>query len=244
VLQLLARASQRGGWEPGIGDPTVFGWLAVAGYFAAAYLAYRAGKLERQLQPRSSEMAHGWSRLAQDAIQSIRAAIRNPSNLLNYAPANSGPLLPTFWFALCGLMAFLGVNKQLDLQSCLTQIGRDMAHSEGWYESRRIIQAIFVVLILIFGVATVIGAYWYIRGAWRRYRIAFFGIVYLVTFVMIRAASFHHVDVLLKLDFFGLHINHILELGGIISIGYAAWRATRQVRPQQPQAFERTVRIR
>jgi hypothetical protein len=244
VLLLLAKVGESGGWEPGIGDPTLFGWLAVFAYFGAAFLAYRAGRIERQLQPRSSEMAHGWSRLGRDALVSIRAALKNPSSILNYAPANSGPLLPTFWFALCGVMAFLGVNKQLDLQSCLTQVGRSVAQSGGWYEMRRVVQAIFVLLMALVGAAIVVGAYFYIRGAWQRYRIAFFGVIYLVTFVIIRAASFHHVDVLLKLNLFGLHINHVLELGGIGLIGYAAWRATRQARPPQHQAFEKTVRIR
>ena len=153
-------------------------------------------------------------------------------------------LLPTFWFALCGVLVFLGINKQLDLQSCFTQVGRDMAKNEGWYENRRIVQGIFVVVMVLLGVMTVAAAYWYIHAAWRRYRIAFFGIIFLVTFVIIRAASFHHIDVLIKSGLAGFQFNHILELGGIILVGYAAWSATRQL-PRQPlKAFEKTVRIR
>src|SRR3954454_1780330 len=59
---------------------------------------------------------------------------------------------PVFWFALCGVLVALGFNKQLDLQSDLTEIGRNMARSEGWYEQRRTFQKIFVVL---FGLAAV-----------------------------------------------------------------------------------------
>ncbi len=194
-------------------------------------------------------MAWGWSGVTRDALAGIRAAVRNPSRILkppiSYRSGDSSLFLPTFWFALCGLMAFLGVNKQLDLQSCFTQIGRDISKTGGWYESRRIVQGIFVVVMGLVGVAVVAGTYLYIRSAWKRYWIAFVGMIYIVTFVIIRAASFHHVDVLLKVSFFGLHINHVLELSGIGFIGYAAWRAARQIRPaSQYQAFEKTVKIR
>lgn len=33
------------GWSPGIGDPTIFGWAVVAGYFAAFLLCLRAGQV-------------------------------------------------------------------------------------------------------------------------------------------------------------------------------------------------------
>jgi len=243
VMEFLARASERGGWEPGIGDPTFFGWLAVVGYFAAAYLAYRAGRMERKLAPRGGEMAFGWNRLAREATESLRRALRGEFRGSKIEDRGS-MLLPTFWFALCGVLVFLGINKQLDLQSCFTQVGRDMAKNEGWYENRRIVQGIFVVVMVLLGVMTVAAAYWYIHAAWRRYRIAFFGIIFLVTFVIIRAASFHHIDVLIKSGLAGFQFNHILELGGIILVGYAAWSATRQL-PRQPlKAFEKTVRIR
>src|SRR5688572_30217832 len=103
-MPLLAKVAEEGGWEAGIGDPTLFGWLAVLAYFAAAYLAYRAGKTERQLQPRSTEM--GWSQLAREALAGIRTVAKDPAGIfkkpstLNYASSNSGPLLPAFWFAL------------------------------------------------------------------------------------------------------------------------------------------------
>ena len=246
MIFFLARASEHGGWEPGIGDPTFFGWLAVFCYFAAAYLSYRAGRLERRLQPRSSETGYGWGQLARETMEKIRTTLRQPASIfkLNYASGGSEILLPTFWFALCGVLVFLGFNKQLDLQSCFTQVGRDMAHSEGWYEGRRTVQAIFVLVMALGGLLIIVASYWYIHAVWRRYHIAFFGIVYLVTFVIIRAASFHHMDIFLQSTFAGIAFNHILELGGILFIGYAAWNAARQLPRQPMKAFEKTVRIR
>src|SRR6478752_8766362 len=50
---------------------------------------------------------------------------------------------PVFWFTLCGLLVALGFNKQLDLQSDLTEAGRGLFRMLGLYEQRRLFQAIF-----------------------------------------------------------------------------------------------------
>ena len=58
--------------------------------------------------------------------------------------AQPEPKVAWVWLGLALLLTALGANKQLDLQSLLTQIGKDMAHAQGWYKSRRVVQAIFV----------------------------------------------------------------------------------------------------
>jgi hypothetical protein len=40
----------------------------------------------------------------------------------------------SFWIALTALMLALGINKQLDLQTWLSQAGRDLAIAQGWWE--------------------------------------------------------------------------------------------------------------
>lgn len=152
---------------------------------------------------------------------------------------------PAFWFTLCGLLVALGFNKQLDLQSDLTEGGRGLFKSLGLYESRRVFQAIFVLLFAAGAVAAVAGAIWFMRDLWNRYRLAFVGIIYLCTFVIIRAASFHHVDQLLYWSGLGSSVNSLLELGGNVTIAVAAYRAATQPPPQQNyQTFERKVRVR
>ena len=37
-----------GRWEPGIGDPTVFGWMTVGGYLAASVLCWRAAAADKR----------------------------------------------------------------------------------------------------------------------------------------------------------------------------------------------------
>lgn len=153
---------------------------------------------------------------------------------------------PLFWFVLCGLLFCLGFNKQLDLQSDLTQIGRSAARSGGWYEYRRIVQGVFVVLFGLGAAAAVAAAVWFMRDVWRRYRIAFVGICYLCIFVVIRAASFHHIDTLLyHLPLAGYWVNTFLELGGNAILGWAAWRAANPPPAANPyQDFQKKVRVR
>ena len=54
------------------------------------------------------------------------------------------------WFGLSILLLVLGINKQLDLQTLLTALGREIAQENGLYESRREIQLIFVILFALF----------------------------------------------------------------------------------------------
>jgi hypothetical protein len=210
LFHALARTGS-GGWEPGIGDNTFFGWVAVLCYFAAAGLCFYAWRKE------------------QEAERGGGAGLR-----------------PVFWLALAVVMALLGINKQLDLQSWVTAVGRDAAREGGWYESRRGVQLVFVLFVLAAGVVSLVLAYRHIQGAWLRYRLAFLGAAALICFIVLRAASFHHVDVLLKLDLGIMHFNHVLELSGIGTIGYAAWQSTRAAPAPRAKltAFEKTVRIR
>src|SRR4051812_32221881 len=92
-------------------------------------------------------------------------------------------LIPQFWFVLAGLLFFLGWNKQLDLQTLITQIGRDAAKSEGWYENRRWVQGVFVLFFGLIGAGAVAAGIYFMRDVWKRYRLAYTGIIYLGVFV-------------------------------------------------------------
>jgi len=49
----------------------------------------------------------------------------------------------TIWIIMTVLMTLLCINKQLDLQSLITDIGRVVARHEGWYQERRSFQKWF-----------------------------------------------------------------------------------------------------
>jgi hypothetical protein len=172
-----------GNWSPGIGDPSLMGWVTVALYFYAAYRCYR--------------LARG------------RAAklVKHESTV--------------FWLFTAALLA-LGVNKQLDLQTALTEIGRIVAYEQGWYENRQVVQAEFIGLVAIAGLVSIVTLVWITRRMPKATRLAVAGGVALVGFVAIRAASFHHFDRFIGKVFFGLRANWILEIGSIAIILVAA----------------------
>lgn len=128
----------------------------------------------------------------------------------------------TIWLVLAMLFVMLGVNKQLDLQSALTELGRISARRSGWYERRAHVQRLFIAAIcIIAAVASALGVFVTWRAS-REARIAIIGGVVIAAFVAIRAASFHHVDALLNARWFALRGNWVLELSGISITAFAS----------------------
>ena len=104
------------------------------------------------------------------------------------------------WFTLS--MAVLCVNKQLDLQSLFTDLGRIAAYHQHWYEQRRDFQKWFVLAVLLGSIS--LGGWFIIRhlNSCRNNKILTLGFLFLLTFILIRAISFHHFDLFLKDEFF------------------------------------------
>lgn len=179
-------------WHPGIGDPTFLGWFTVAAYAATALLCFRRFRLAAPPVPPTHQ-----------GILAARTRRR-------------------FWLITGAVLVALGINKQLDLQSFALDVGRTLAKSEGWYESRRAVQYVFLTGFAVAGAAAAMALIWVFRrgGAW--VRLAQFGLVALCAFVIVRAALFHHVDTMLGTSIGFFRLNHILELGGIAVIAAAA----------------------
>ena len=126
-----------------------------------------------------------------------------------------------FWRFVAILMTFLGFNKQLDLQTLFTQIGRYFAHIGGWYDQRQTVQILFITgLCGIAGIAA-FTLLWIFRKLATEIRIASVGLCILVAFIVIRAASFHHVDRFLGGHHISLCWSNIVELSSIIIIAAA-----------------------
>jgi hypothetical protein len=141
-----------------------------------------------------------------------------------------------FWWAVAALMAFLAINKQLDLQSWVTEVGRDMAKAHGWYEGRHRVQAFFILCMALVGA---LGGLLAVHAWWpwiRRIAPTLVGVVVVIVFVVGRAASFHHVDQFLFSEVGGLRWNWLLELGGIALVCWGCWHARRKARRRMPRA--------
>jgi hypothetical protein len=132
-----------------------------------------------------------------------------------------------FWITLTVVMLLLGINKQLDLQTWFGQTGRDMALSQGWYGQRRTVQATFIVLLGAGAMTFVAAARRYWAARWQEYRWVFLGVVLLAVFIVIRAASFHHIDEFIHFDLGKTTLGRALEIVGVIVVGAACmqWHA-------------------
>jgi len=183
-----------GRWRPGIGDPTVMGWLTVAAYLIAAAGCFLAA----------------WNEPLGDGTRRARPAV--------------------FWLMLASLMLALGINKQLDLQSLVTQIGRDVIKSWGLHQQRRVLQAGFILFVAVTCAILLAGYVWAARRMFHGRLLAVVGILFILGFVVIRAASFHNVDAFLAARLGGLKWNWIFELGGIGAVGLASVRVARRKR--------------
>ncbi len=132
---------------------------------------------------------------------------------------------PVFWFVLAAFMAALCINKVFDLETLLTMYLRQAARTEGWYNNRRMIQAIFVVGSVLLGLVCLAGSIYLLRGRWRQCGLACFAAFFLMILIVVRTASYHPVDeFLFHMPVFGNRVNASLELAGalLVSAG-AAW---------------------
>jgi uncharacterized membrane protein YbhN (UPF0104 family) len=139
--------------------------------------------------------------------------------------ANSASIDRGLWRAICIAFVALGVNKQLDLQTVLTDLGRVIATSQGWYEQRQAVQFWFIigvgVICLVLGLILLVMARRAPLPTW----VALVGMTLVLAFVAARAASFHHFDRFIGTRLLGLKWNWVLEMGGISVVLIASeWR--------------------
>jgi hypothetical protein len=177
-------------WSPGIGDPTIGGWLTVVLYFWAVYSTWKTANLEW----RFGGSSHTWR-------------------------------------AISIMFVALGINKQLDLQTAFTELGRIIAFEQGWYGQRQIVQIWFIVGVAATCFLVAIALLILTRNAAPPTWLALVGMTIVLAFVLIRAASFHHIDRFIGERILGLKWNWVLEMGGIAVVIIASEWRRRQLRP-------------
>jgi hypothetical protein len=176
-------------WSPGIGDPTIGGWVTVGLYLFAAISCWQTA---RKLPLAATLMSQE-----------------------HYA-----------WRAMSVLFLLLGINKQLDLQSALTEAGRILALTERWYDKRQAVQLAFILLVAVLCAVAVIILLIWARHAPLPTWLALIGTALVFGFVLIRASSFHHMDRFIGERILGFRWNWILEMGGIsLALIASIWRS-------------------
>lgn len=180
-----------GNWTPGIGDPTLGGWLTVVLYGWVAWRSFHVLQRERRRR----------------ILLSFNEKI--------------------VWRLLVAGMIALGINKQLDIQSALTESARILALEQGWYDNRRQVQEAFIFAVPIVGLTALAAITVLVWKAPAATLWACAGAAGLLMFITIRAASFHHVDEMLGWRLAGLPLNWVLEMGSLLVIGWNAHRRAR-----------------
>lgn len=180
------------GWSPTLASPTMFGWITVLSYFLVMLLC-----------------------------------ARNARNVV--APARPGPAAffkaraqRRVWLTLAIVLFLLGLNKQTDLQTLMTIVGRAIARQQGWYGERRHLQRNLIVVIGAIAIVLCGFLYLVIRRAGLWAIVATVDTVLLCAFILVRTASLHDVDLLLGRGAMGITVNLVIEMGAIALDAVAA----------------------
>lgn len=146
-----------------------------------------------------------------------------------------------FWMSFVAVLILLGINKQLDLQTWLTETGRYVAIAGGWYERRQVFQVGFIAACGLGGMTAFAAFCFMSRRVVRQHLLPLAGGLFLICFVLMRAASFHHFDQMIGRKWGDLKMNWVLELGGIGCVALGALRnlarqfVARQAMSQRPR---------
>lgn len=127
------------------------------------------------------------------------------------------------WGALALGMLFLGINKQLDIQTWFTTVIKTIAYVQGWYEFGQRAQVLFIAGMALVSLVVLVASIWFFRHVWRQYWLLGLGLLFIARFVIVRAATFYGVS-LPELSRFtgGFRITWLLEFLGAVVISLAA----------------------
>lgn len=168
----------------------------------------------------------GWTVVAFYAVAAVACA-RAGMTARRSVPTTASSLP---WWFVAGLLLFLGINKQLNLQTFMIVLGRRTADAGGWYVHRRLVQAMFS---LVFALA-VTGGGWVLIRSWREFfsenALTRLGLIILAVFVLIRASTIDHLDERIGVELHDDEWGWVLEICGSLLIAVSAFAFARRFR--------------
>ncbi|MCX7396105.1 MAG: hypothetical protein NT138_00330 [Planctomycetales bacterium] len=221
-----------GQWHWGLGDPDLGAVLVTGLYFLTAIICLLvARRLSLHAVPLIRPSATFSPGIGGEGTDAKAGPLNRPSATFSPGFGGEGTWVEgRFWLVLAGMLFALGVNKQADFQSLLSLYGREILRDAGLYDVRRPIQVAFIAGVAFVAVVSVALCLWLVRRWSWPCRFAAVGLGIQAAFVVVRAASFHHVDSLLRLRLGDLKINLLLESIGLFVIlwsGIAWWAKAR-----------------
>lgn len=129
-----------------------------------------------------------------------------------------------FWLFLTFFLIALGINKQLDLQTLFTQLGKNISIEQGWYENRRLVQLCFIILIGIICITSITLLLKIYKRSSAAIKTSLISCIILFSFILIRASSFHYIDSFINITVMSIKMDWLLELGGLATIGIGGFQ--------------------
>ncbi len=126
-----------------------------------------------------------------------------------------------FWQFTTLLLVLLAINELLDLQTLLTSLARAHAKANGWYGEHRRVQHLFVIALALAALFAGIGMLWLTRRSHLAVRLAAIGLGFIGLFILLRAASFHHLDEILGSGAAVFNLGSLQEMAGILIVAGA-----------------------
>jgi len=130
-----------------------------------------------------------------------------------------------FWLISAGLLLLIGINKQLDLQTMMINIGRSIAVRQGWWDQRAWAQRTALAAAIV---AAMLVGMWMIRTAWRHgmgERLCVVSIAILTCYVLLRMTAIVRQDDILPELLHADRLAMACELTGLAGAGISAWLA-------------------
>lgn len=118
----------------------------------------------------------------------------------------------------------LAINKQLDFQSLFIIAGKCISLEDGWYDNKQLARNLFTVLLAICMLFGFLLTGWLLRKVWKPNLIALVGVTLILSFIVVRAATFMHFGGIDWMRYFGADLHWLLEVAGIILVIFAAIR--------------------
>jgi hypothetical protein len=123
---------------------------------------------------------------------------------------------PFYWFMSTALLAVIGAGRAFG--DLISEIGREQARSNGWYDTRRTVQAAFVIAVVVVWLLGVVIAVLRVPPRRRRYLPHVILLSTIIAFAAIRLVSLHQIDtVLYRRDVAGVRIVALVELSLLVA---------------------------
>lgn len=150
---------------------------------------------------------------------------------------------PFYWFMSAALLVVIGVGRAGALGDLISEIGREQARSNGWYDTRRSLQAAVVIAVAVVWFLGVAVAVLRVPPRRRRYLPHVILLSTIIAFAAIRLVSLHQIDtVLYRRDVAGVRIVALVELSLLAATALVTVTTARFPRnsaaPGQPEVVQ------